>query len=250
MSLLSGQQQSRAAVLPSRSHRPRCGVPRSALADPADVAADAVARAVTLARRATEEEEAEEAGPPGDGDGDGTPPASPSLSLAEAVPSLSLAEAVAKRRCWAIISHPDAGKTTLTEKLLLYGGAIHEAGEVRARRGAKSATSDWMAIEKERGISSECGGRGAGLRLWDLLAWLRSAAAVGAAADQGLYRSRRSCFQQLTCSFAPLLTRVSPPVSSTAMSFNYGGFCLNLLDTPGHADFSEVRPCTWRSWLA
>ncbi len=75
----------------------------------------------------------------------------------------------------------NAGKTTLTEKLLLYGGAIHEAGEVRARRGAKNATSDWMAIEKERGIS----------------------------------------------------------ISSTAMSFNYRGITLNLLDTPGHADFSE-----------
>jgi len=77
--------------------------------------------------------------------------------------------------------HPDAGKTTLTEKLLLYGGAIHEAGEVRARRGAKNATSDFMAIERERGIS----------------------------------------------------------ISSTAMSFNYKGMVLNLLDTPGHADFSE-----------
>lgn len=58
-----------------------------------------------------------------------------------------------KRRTFAIISHPDAGKTTLTEKLLLYGGAIHEAGSVRARKAAHHAASDWMAIEKERGIS-------------------------------------------------------------------------------------------------
>ena len=99
----------------------------------------------------------------------------------QAEQSADLGAEVAKRRCFAIISHPDAGKTTLTEKLLLYGGAIHEAGEVRARRGARNATSDWMAIEKERGIS----------------------------------------------------------ISSTAMSFNYQGMVLNLLDTPGHADFSE-----------
>lgn len=85
-----------------------------------------------------------------------------------------------RARAPAHTQHPDAGKTTLTEKLLLYGGAIHEAGEVRARRGAKNATSDFMAIERERGIS----------------------------------------------------------ISSTAMSFNYRGMVLNLLDTPGHADFS------------
>jgi len=97
------------------------------------------------------------------------------------VVQLDLSLEVETRRCFAIISHPDAGKTTLTEKLLLYGGAIHEAGEVRARRGARNATSDWMAIEKERGIS----------------------------------------------------------ISSTALSFPYRGKCLNLLDTPGHADFSE-----------
>ncbi|MEW5311633.1 MAG: hypothetical protein WDW38_003332 [Sanguina aurantia] len=88
---------------------------------------------------------------------------------------------VARRRNFAIISHPDAGKTTLTEKLLLYGGAIHEAGEVKARRSAKSATSDWMELEKQRGIS----------------------------------------------------------ISSTAMTFEYSACQINLLDTPGHQDFSE-----------
>ncbi len=67
--------------------------------------------------------------------------------------SLSLAEAVEKRRTFAIISHPDAGKTTLTEKLLLYGGAINTAGQVAARRRARQATSDWMDLERERGIS-------------------------------------------------------------------------------------------------
>jgi peptide chain release factor 3 len=67
--------------------------------------------------------------------------------------SLSLAEAVEQRRTFAIISHPDAGKTTLTEKLLLYGGAINTAGQVAARRRARSATSDWMELERERGIS-------------------------------------------------------------------------------------------------
>ena len=66
---------------------------------------------------------------------------------------LSLARAVEKRRTFAIISHPDAGKTTLTEKLLLYGGAINTAGQVAARRRARSATSDWMELERERGIS-------------------------------------------------------------------------------------------------
>jgi peptide chain release factor 3 len=65
----------------------------------------------------------------------------------------ALAEAVERRRTFAIISHPDAGKTTLTEKLLLYGGAINTAGQVAARRRARSATSDWMALERERGIS-------------------------------------------------------------------------------------------------
>ena len=60
---------------------------------------------------------------------------------------------VKRRRTFAIISHPDAGKTTLTEKLLLYGGAIHLAGTVKARKAARHATSDWMEIEKQRGIS-------------------------------------------------------------------------------------------------
>ncbi|MFA6808565.1 MAG: peptide chain release factor 3 [Eubacteriales bacterium] len=88
---------------------------------------------------------------------------------------------VKSRRTFAIISHPDAGKTTLTEKLLLFGGAIHIAGEVKARKAKKFATSDWMQIEKERGIS----------------------------------------------------------VTSSAMQFNYSGHHINILDTPGHQDFSE-----------
>jgi peptide chain release factor 3 len=92
-----------------------------------------------------------------------------------------LQQAVDSRRNFAIISHPDAGKTTLTEKLLLYGGAIHEAGAVKARRDQRNATSDWMEMEKQRGIS----------------------------------------------------------ITSTVLQFNYGGFTINLLDTPGHQDFSE-----------
>src|SRR4051794_30970954 len=88
---------------------------------------------------------------------------------------------VARRRTFAIISHPDAGKTTLTEKLLLYGGAIEVAGAVRSRRAQRHTTSDWMAIEQSRGIS----------------------------------------------------------ITSTVLQFEYEGFCLNLLDTPGHEDFSE-----------
>ncbi|HKG95005.1 MAG TPA: GTP-binding protein, partial [Gemmatimonadaceae bacterium] len=64
-----------------------------------------------------------------------------------------LQETVRRRRTFAIISHPDAGKTTLTEKLLLYGGAIHMAGSVKARRAQRHATSDWMKLEQERGIS-------------------------------------------------------------------------------------------------
>ena len=93
----------------------------------------------------------------------------------------SATEEIQRRRTFAIISHPDAGKTTMTEKLLLYGGAIHEAGSVKARKAAKHATSDWMEIEKKRGIS----------------------------------------------------------VTSSVMQFNYDGYCINILDTPGHQDFSE-----------
>jgi peptide chain release factor 3 len=88
---------------------------------------------------------------------------------------------VAKRRTFAIISHPDAGKTTLTEKLLLFGGAIQMAGTVKARKSARHATSDWMEVEKQRGIS----------------------------------------------------------VTSSVMQFDYAGQTINLLDTPGHEDFSE-----------
>ncbi len=86
-----------------------------------------------------------------------------------------------RRRTFGIISHPDAGKTTLTEKLLLFGGAIQQAGAVKAKKAARHATSDWMAIEQERGIS----------------------------------------------------------VTTSVMKFNYRGFEINLLDTPGHQDFSE-----------
>jgi len=88
---------------------------------------------------------------------------------------------VARRRTFAIISHPDAGKTTLTEKLLLYGGAVRLAGSVKQRRAERHATSDWMALERERGIS----------------------------------------------------------IATSVMQFPYHGYQLNLLDTPGHNDFSE-----------
>ena len=88
---------------------------------------------------------------------------------------------VDKRRNFAIISHPDAGKTTLTEKLLLYGGAIQQAGAVKARGNQRKATSDWMEIEKQRGIS----------------------------------------------------------ITSTVLQFEYEKSVVNLLDTPGHQDFSE-----------
>lgn len=93
----------------------------------------------------------------------------------------SLKENIAKRRTFAIISHPDAGKTTLTEKLLLYSGMIHTAGMVRGRKGRKAAASDWMAMEQERGIS----------------------------------------------------------ITASAMQFTYNGSVINVLDTPGHEDFSE-----------
>ena len=96
---------------------------------------------------------------------------------------------IEKRRTFAIISHPDAGKTTLTEKLLLYGGAIALAGSVKGKKAQRHAVSDWMEIEKQRGIS----------------------------------------------------------VTSSAMQFNYGGYCINILDTPGHQDFSED---TYRTLMA
>jgi len=96
---------------------------------------------------------------------------------------------IKRRRTFAIISHPDAGKTTLTEKFLLYGGAINLAGSVKGKHTAKHAVSDWMEIEKERGIS----------------------------------------------------------VTSSVMQFNYRGFCINILDTPGHQDFSED---TYRTLMA
>ena len=94
---------------------------------------------------------------------------------------MSPAQEIARRRTFAIISHPDAGKTTLTEKFLLYGNAIHLAGAVTARKNQRATASDWMELEKQRGIS----------------------------------------------------------ISSTVLQFDYGGYAVNLLDTPGHKDFSE-----------
>lgn len=94
---------------------------------------------------------------------------------------MSIAKEIQKRRTFAIISHPDAGKTTLTEKLLLYGGAVQLAGSVTARKNQRATTSDWMELERKRGIS----------------------------------------------------------VSSTVLQFDYDGYRINLLDTPGHKDFSE-----------
>lgn len=94
---------------------------------------------------------------------------------------MTLKDEIARRRTFAIISHPDAGKTTLTEKFLLYGGAIQLAGSVKARKNQRESTSDWMELERKRGIS----------------------------------------------------------ISSTVLQFDYSGFRVNLLDTPGHKDFSE-----------
>ncbi len=99
------------------------------------------------------------------------------------------AKEINRRRTFAIISHPDAGKTTLTEKFLLYGGAINLAGSVKGKATARHAVSDWMEIEKERGIS----------------------------------------------------------VTSSVLQFEYDGFCINILDTPGHQDFSED---TYRTLMA
>ncbi len=101
----------------------------------------------------------------------------------------SLKEEIDRRRTFAIISHPDAGKTTLTEKLLLYGGAINLAGSVKGKATARHAVSDWMEIEKQRGIS----------------------------------------------------------VTSSVLQFEYDGYCINILDTPGHQDFSED---TYRTLMA
>ena len=100
-----------------------------------------------------------------------------------------LQKEINRRRTFAIISHPDAGKTTLTEKFLLYGGAIAQAGAVKGKKNSRAAVSDWMEIEKQRGIS----------------------------------------------------------VTSSVMQFQYDGFCINILDTPGHQDFSED---TYRTLMA
>lgn len=101
----------------------------------------------------------------------------------------TIEQEIKKRRTFAIISHPDAGKTTLTEKFLLYGGAIQLAGSVKGKKTAKHAVSDWMEIEKQRGIS----------------------------------------------------------VTSSVLQFHYEGYCINILDTPGHQDFSED---TYRTLMA
>lgn len=107
----------------------------------------------------------------------------------EEITLANLNEEIKRRRTFAIISHPDAGKTTLTEKFLLYGGAINLAGSVKGKKTAKHAVSDWMEIEKERGIS----------------------------------------------------------VTSSVLQFNYDNYCINILDTPGHEDFSED---TYRTLMA
>ena len=95
---------------------------------------------------------------------------------------MSIEKEAGRRRTFAIISHPDAGKTTLTEKLLLYSGAIHLAGSIKSRKAARHTVSDWMKLEQERGIS----------------------------------------------------------VTSSVLQFEYKGRACNLLDTPGHADFSKT----------
>ena len=102
---------------------------------------------------------------------------------------MELRSEISRRRTFAIISHPDAGKTTLTEKLLLYGGAIQLAGSVKGKAAARHAVSDWMELEKQRGIS----------------------------------------------------------ITSSVMQFEYDGYCINILDTPGHQDFSED---TYRTLMA
>ncbi len=102
---------------------------------------------------------------------------------------MDLKREIESRRTFAIISHPDAGKTTITEKFLLYGGAIQEAGMVKGKKNSRHAVSDWMEIEKQRGIS----------------------------------------------------------VTSSVLQFRYGGICVNILDTPGHQDFSED---TYRTLMA
>jgi len=118
-----------------------------------------------------------------------SPEIAPLVSTGDPVADSRLAHEISRRRTFAIISHPDAGKTTLTDKLLLYGGAIHLAGSVKARRATRHATSDWMKLEQERGIS----------------------------------------------------------VTSSVLQFEYLGYQLNLLDTPGHEDFSED---TYRTLVA
>ncbi|MGI6088208.1 MAG: peptide chain release factor 3 [Kiritimatiellia bacterium] len=104
-----------------------------------------------------------------------------SADIADISSKHTIRREIARRRTFAIVSHPDAGKTTLTEKFLLYGGALHLAGSVKARKNQRATTSDWMELEKKRGIS----------------------------------------------------------ISSTVLQFDYNGFRINLLDTPGHKDFSE-----------
>ena len=101
----------------------------------------------------------------------------------------NLEHEINRRRTFAIISHPDAGKTTLTEKFLLYGGAIQMAGAVKGKKNSRHAVSDWMEIEKQRGIS----------------------------------------------------------VTSSVLQFEYNNCCINILDTPGHQDFSED---TYRTLMA